>query len=401
MKSLCRKSYRGRCSDDGAAVGLLAAGLVMVSTSANAAEGTVSTAALLGGGALFASLLALAFALAAHLRAKRVADQFETLLRSVDHALRQVASTSNSSAGTIAEMQETIRGEIETLSLRVAGRDERDGNTPNVVSIAAVRPPSVEPTETGRDDRAIELALSHAVAEERIELSLQPIVSVGANAAAGFDAFVLLQLENGEVVNIGRIAETTDLPRARLERLLISRAAEAARRLLGAGGEATPLHCPISESLFQDRDELRLTVEFLALHPPLARLVVLSVPSGMLTDAATPLREALDELLETGVTLAAEGWDGTTKALPALRALQVGHLKLDADRLLDRTKKRRRDPAGLDIINAAAECGIQVIATRVSNDEDAVNLLDLGIDLMIGDRFSQPRRLRSGMGRVA
>jgi EAL domain-containing protein (putative c-di-GMP-specific phosphodiesterase class I) len=42
-----------------------------------------------------------------------------------------------------------------------------------------------------------------------------------------------------------------------------------------------------------------------------------------------------------------------------------------------------------------------VIATGVSNDEDAVNLLDLGIDLMIGDRFSPPRRVRSGIGRVA
>jgi EAL domain-containing protein (putative c-di-GMP-specific phosphodiesterase class I) len=151
----------------------------------------------------------------------------------------------------------------------------------------------------------------------------------------------------------------------------------------------------------QDRDQLRLAVEFLALHPPLARLVVLSLPSAILTNASAAAHSALEELLETGVTLAAEGWDGSTKALPALRELQVGHLKLGADRLLDRTKKRRRDPTGLDIVNAAAESGIQVIATGVSNDEDAVNLLDLGIDLMIGDRFSPPRRVRSGIGRVA
>lgn len=400
---LCGKNDRGK-SRVRVAAGLLAAALTAGPTPAHAAEGAVSTAVLLAGAALAASLLALVLALVAHLRAKRIADQFEILLRSVDHALRQVASTSSSSAGTIAQMQETIRGEIETLSQRVAERDEREADTPNVVSITAVRPKpaQTEPAgQTNQDDRAVELALSRALTQERLELSLQPIVSVSANAAAGFDVFVLIALENGETVNVGRIADTADLPRARLERLLISRAAEAARRLLGTDGEATPLHCPISESLLQDGDELRRAIEFLTLHPPLSRLVVLSVPSAVLTDAAAPLREALETLLETGVALAAEGWDGSTKALPALRGLQVGHLKLEADRLLDRTKKRRRDPTGLDIINAAAESGIQVIATGVSNDEDAVNLLDLGIDLMVGDRFSPPRRVRSGIGRVA
>ncbi|MEO9612167.1 MAG: EAL domain-containing protein [Nitratireductor sp.] len=378
--------------------GLGAAGLAMAPTVAHAAAGEVSTTLLVGAGTLVASLLALIIAIVAYLRAKRVSDQFELLLRSVDHALKQVASTSSSSAGTIAEMHETIRGEIQTLSQRVAERNE---DKPNVVSIDAARSKPEETVQPSHTDRAVELVLSRALAQERIQLSLQPIVSVSANAAAGFDAFVLIELENGETVNVGRIAENADLPRARLERLLLCRAAEAARRLLGTGGEATPLHCPVSDSLLQDRDELRLAIKFLALHPPLARLVVLSLPSAILTNAGTGLRSALEELLETGVTLAAEGWDGSTKALPALRELQVGHLKLGADRLLDRTKKRRRDPAGLDIVNAAAEAGIQVIATGVSNDEDAVNLLDLGIDLMIGDRFSPPRRVRSGIGRVA
>ncbi|MEP4423960.1 MAG: hypothetical protein ABJ354_21170, partial [Nitratireductor sp.] len=116
--------------------GLGAAGLAMAPTVAHAAAGEVSTTLLVGAGTLVASLLALIIAIVAYLRAKRVSDQFELLLRSVDHALKQVASTSSSSAGTIAEMHETIRGEIQTLSQRVAERNE---DKPNVVSIDAAR----------------------------------------------------------------------------------------------------------------------------------------------------------------------------------------------------------------------------------------------------------------------
>jgi EAL domain-containing protein (putative c-di-GMP-specific phosphodiesterase class I) len=35
-----------------------------------------------------------------------------------------------------------------------------------------------------------------------------------------------------------------------------------------------------------------------------------------------------------------------------------------------------------------------VVATGVSSDDDAVSLLDLGIDLMAGPRFGGPRRLK-------
>ena len=39
-----------------------------------------------------------------------------------------------------------------------------------------------------------------------------------------------------------------------------------------------------------------------------------------------------------------------------------------------------------------------IIAVNVANDEDAVSLIDLGIDLMAGPRFGGPRRLKADGG---
>ena len=41
-----------------------------------------------------------------------------------------------------------------------------------------------------------------------------------------------------------------------------------------------------------------------------------------------------------------------------------------------------------------ADAGMEIIATDVGSDEDAVSLIDMGIDLMTGERLSPPRRIR-------
>ena len=41
-----------------------------------------------------------------------------------------------------------------------------------------------------------------------------------------------------------------------------------------------------------------------------------------------------------------------------------------------------------------AEAEIEIIATDVASDEEAVSLIDIGIDLMCGERLSPPRRVK-------
>ena len=72
----------------------------------------------------------------------------------------------------------------------------------------------------------------------------------------------------------------------------------------------------------------------------------------------------------------------------------VGAVKIAAERLLDRARvseghAERRDRSSKWL----AMQGVDVIATDVQSEEDAVSLIDMGVDLMIGDRLSAPRRL--------
>jgi len=43
----------------------------------------------------------------------------------------------------------------------------------------------------------------------------------------------------------------------------------------------------------------------------------------------------------------------------------------------------------------AEAAGVEIIATDVGSEEDAVSLIDMGVDLMTGERLSPPRWLKT------
>ena len=65
-------------------------------------------------------------------------------------------------------------------------------------------------------------------------------------------------------------------------------------------------------------------------------------------------------------------------------------MKIAAERLLDRAKVRKGAPTGAALVEMADGAGIDVIATDVQSEEDAVSLIDMGVDLMTGERLSRP-----------
>ena len=81
------------------------------------------------------------------------------------------------------------------------------------------------------------------------------------------------------------------------------------------------------------------------------------------------------------------------KALQRSSRRSCGFIKLPAARLLDRGTAKGAI-SGTGLIAMIAEAEIEIIATDVASDEDAVSLIDIGIDLMCGERLSPPRRIK-------
>ena len=319
-------------------------------------------------------------------------------------ALRDLSARTDKDTATISDMGSAVSREIEKLSERISTTDDinagaQPAHADNVVPHPSARRPRVaaglpDATTLAPDHSAVEAAYRKAVAAGEFDLSLQPIVSVSRSAATGFEVFANLPVDGGQRVDLRRPAERLPGTEAAVfERILVTTALQAGRRRLGAASTTMPLHVAISEAILGSAAEIAPLLEMLQFYPDLAQAIVLSVPVGLL-DARGEHAQALGLLSGKGVRFAAEGWDDTA-GIAALNAVEgLAFLKIGANRLLDREKPRRKTVPASTIIERAEADGLLVVATDVANDEDAVSLIDLGLDLMAGPRFGSPKRLK-------
>ena len=356
--------------------------------------------------ALLVALVAAAAAFRAMRHTATLRADMLLLARSIDMALMDVEARTGKEAVTLGDMANSVAREVEKLSERIALRDNTVTETPaasasNVVPHPSARrvrgmPQTLELPAADLD--AIEAAYRKAVAAGQFDISLQPIVSVTQGTAAGFEVFANLPLENGQRIDMRRPAGPTAPAQAAIfERILVTTALQAGRKRLGAASITMPLHVAISEAILADGKELSAVLDMLQFYPDLARSFVLSLPVDLLIPS-NRREQALDLLARRSVRQAAEGWNENASTGPAIRIAGLSFMKIPANRLLDRERGRRKLAPASTIVDRLAADDLEIIATDVETDEDAVTLIDLGIDLMSGPRFGGPKRFKPDGG---
>lgn len=336
--------------------------------------------------ALFMSALSAVVALVSMAQARRAETELRNVARSVDLALRSLSERSDRTVSTIGSLADAVERElgdvIERLGPAGPGRAEARG-----VTAPPVPPPGADEPEEPAPD---------AARLDRFELSLQPIIDVAGNAAAGFDVFANLRLADGGERAVRRLKGDIDVEdRIRFETAMFEAAVETARRQLGPRSADLPLHVALSVATLDDAPAVTSIIDRLDIQPGLARGLVVTLPSGCFDGETARWHPSVQRLTAAGARVACEGWPDGADPARALAGGGVGFLRLASSRLLDLDRPRRRAAPGADIAGSAQAAGLAVVATGVATDEQAVGLIDLGVTLMSGDRFSGPRRLRS------
>jgi cyclic-di-GMP phosphodiesterase, flagellum assembly factor TipF len=384
---------------------LAVAGLALYSIfrSAEAAQDPIPGNALALASVAFA-LVAVVVAVFALRRADAVRSDFQRFSRSVEMALGEVSSRSTRDSATIGELNRMVADEIRGMGERrpqsaETTEQQPESRRPRPRLTEADTPPSAAnnlATET------FEQALAEAVLQNTLQISLQPIISVSQSTAVGFEVHAHVTAgEFDRTLDIRRLTRPVPgLDPAVFEQLLLRQAIETGRRQLGSDSERMPFHLPISEALLGNEQEMANLAELTSQHRALAKSVVFSLAADALQLAGTA-RENLDRLTLEGFRLAFENWEGGADEAGVAAARGVTVAKISVDRLLDRQKSRGNSLSGTALVEALAEAGIKIIATGVARDEDAVSLIDLGIDLMEGDRFSGPKLIKTPASRRA
>jgi cyclic-di-GMP phosphodiesterase TipF (flagellum assembly factor) len=247
------------------------------------------------------------------------------------------------------------------------------------------------PIARNLDDRAVLDILREGLQEERVELALQPIVSLPQRKRRFYECFSRVRAGHGLVImpeQYIELAERAGLITA-IDNMLLFRCIQLLRKIRHRNLDIG-FFCNISQHTLADRAFFRDFVRFMQDNAELASSIIFEFPQRAITSLGDNLRRDLDELGRLGFRYSLDQVTQLDLDADWLSAQRFRFVKIDAARLLapDATidpieLKRRLDARGIDLI-----------VEKIETEAMLVELLDLRIDFGQGYLFGEPRLSR-------
>ena len=267
---------------------------------------------------------------------------------------------------------------------------------PSILPIAQPQPepaPQHRPAAEGAEPRRI-VAVMEAFEADRIELHLQPIVSLPQRKSMFYEVLARLRLMDDTILVPAEflpILERADRIMD-FDRKVLTRAAVIARHLSGRGSD-TRVSCNISPASLQG-GVLRAASRIAETYPDVAGRLILELSQRCWRDLDADTAGTIARLRSKGFAFALDRATDLRLDPLALAERGVSYVKLPADLLLKPETTRGLDIAVGDLTAVLTRAGIRLIAERVEREEDVPNLLDLDVPLAQGFVFAPPRAIR-------
>ncbi|WP_349368287.1 EAL domain-containing protein [Salinarimonas sp.] len=260
-----------------------------------------------------------------------------------------------------------------------------------------------EPDAAPAPDPALERrirAIAGALRDDRIEIHLQPVVSLPQRKTRFYEALARLRLEDDEIVlpeEFQPALEAVGLG-AELDGKVAARAAAIARHLVARGSDAFVTVNLAHESLAAP-GFLRALGRILDTYPDVVGRLAFEIAQRSWRMLDGELAGALEALRAKGALFVLDRANDLRVDPFGLADRGVRYVKLPAGMLLAHLDARGAglDVAVGDLSAVMARAGIKLVAEAVDREEDVPDLIDLDIPLAQGLVFGAPRAVRSDL----
>jgi cyclic-di-GMP phosphodiesterase, flagellum assembly factor TipF len=247
----------------------------------------------------------------------------------------------------------------------------------------------------GMDAHAIQALIRSALDDNRIELYLQPIVTLPQRKVRYYEATPRLRTPEGVVLApeefLSFAAEGGLMPR--LDNMLLFRCVQVVRRLTARNREIG-LFCNLSSATLVDAEFFPQLSDFMQANRALAPSLVLEFGHGALR-AMGPLEfESLASFAELGFRFSLDHLADLRIEPRDIAERGFRFVKAPGWLLLNRIGVSPDiDPA--DFSNLLGRFGIELIAERIESEGTVVDLLDYDVRFAQGTLFAPPRPVRA------
>jgi cyclic-di-GMP phosphodiesterase, flagellum assembly factor TipF len=244
--------------------------------------------------------------------------------------------------------------------------------------------------------KELKTTLATALASERLELCLQPIVMLPQRKTKGYEATLRLKGENGDLqsdAELRRIAAATGLE-TESDRVLVERAVQVLR-VLRARNREVSVCCSVSASALAD-SRFRSTLESLVRSDgKLAKAITLEMKDADFRAKLPQTREAMATLGRLGIGIGITNihnlrFDIADMAASGIRQIRVPeHLMRNVG-----DGNVAPDIHASDMAELLQRKGIDLLVSDVSTEQSVLDLLDQAVPLAQGVIFGASRPVR-------
>jgi len=283
---------------------------------------------------------------------------------------------------------------LESLMREFASRISEKSKPHDAIIEHSVRDSARSYLETLGEPELLE-TIRASLEENRVDLYLQPIVSLPQRKLRYYEALSRLRAEDGTVImpaQYMKIAAPAGLMSV-VDNLLLFRCVQIVRRLAAKHREVG-VFCNISGDTLTDAEFFPQFLEYMHHNRDLAPHIVFEFAQDAVTKAGAKGEENLAYLASLGFALSLDHVE--TLAIDFARLKNVGfrHIKIRAQVLTHGMSGAQASVAAEDLKQLLERHGLNLIAERVEDEKTVVQLLDYGVDFAQGYLFGEPRAVR-------
>jgi len=235
-----------------------------------------------------------------------------------------------------------------------------------------------------------------AIEANRVDLFLQPIVTLPQRKVRYYEAMSRLRNERGDVLHAADFvpqAESGGLM-PKIDNLVVFRCVQVVRRLLLKNRDIG-LFCNVSGSTLTDSTVFPQFLEFMDANRAIAPSLVLEFTQAAVRGMGPIEHESLAALAERGFRFSLDNVADLRIEPRELADRSFRFIKIPASLLLNRAGAATTDIHPADLSDLLGRFGIDLIADKIEGEGSVVDLLDYDVRYGQGFLFSAPRPVRA------
>ena len=319
-------------------------------------------------------------------------------MEQVDARMTEVADAVSDDAGR----SEALEGEVHMLEDLVQRMGQR---LEERVSAGARQAPH-EPTVRRHQSAALLDTVREALAENRVDLYLQPVVGLPQRRTVFYESYSRLRDATGRVMMPAEylaVAEPEGLVTS-IDNLLLFRCVQIVRRL-AKQDRKVGIFCNISIASRADESFFPQFLDLLAANRDLAGALIFELGQAAFDARGSVEARNMGKLADLGFRFSLDKVTDLDIDFQDLARSDVKFLKIAAPFLLDELAETDEglilrslpDLAAQDFASLTRRYGVEIVAEKVESERQIVDILELDIAYGQGHLFGEPRAIRDAV----